>query len=176
MNFQMMKRKSLYRNYLISSERKWLYLIKFKDLNGLDVELSFKNDQFITEIGHVLIVLQHDGKWLLTKHPKRGIEFPGGKKEIGETIGEAAIRETIEETGVTISDIKQIAAYVVYDDPPFCKAVFTGAVQSIDDNYERYETEGAVWLTDEELSQCENLSFYMRDEGMAKIREWMIDD
>lgn len=151
-------------------------MIKFKDLNGLDVELSFMIDQFNIEINHVLVVLKHEGKWLLTDHPKRGIEFPGGKKEVEETIDEAAIRETFEETGVTISNVKQIAAYVVYDEPPFCKAVFTGTVQSIDSHHERHETEGAVWLTDQELNRCENLSFHMKDEGMAKIRERINDD
>ena len=125
------------------------------------------------DINHVLVVLQHEGKWLLTKHLKRGVEFPGGKKELGETIEEAAIRETLEETGVTLSNLEQIAAYVVYDEQPFCKAVFTGSVKSIDENHELHETAGAVWLTDDELNRCEHLSFHMKDEGMAKIQEWI---
>lgn len=148
-------------------------MIKYKDLNGLDVHLSFKKNQFNIEKNHVLIVLQHKGKWLLTKHPKRGVEFPGGKREPGETIEEAAIRETMEETGVTISNVREIATYVVYDRQPFCKAVYTGTVTSIDENHERHETEGALWLTDDELNRCDYLSFHMKDEGSKKIREWM---
>lgn len=149
-------------------------MITFKDLNGFDVHLSFEKGHFTLPSNHVLIVLQYEGKWLLTKHLLRGIEFPGGKKEAYETIEEAAMRETMEETGVTISDVHEIAAYVVYDAQPFCKTVFTGTVQSIELNYERHETEGALWLTDDELNQREDLSFHMKDEGMLKIREWMI--
>ena len=32
-----------------------------------------------------------------------------------------------------------------------------------------YETEGVLWLTEEELWQQPNLSFYMRDAGMKKM-------
>ena len=103
----------------------------------------------------------------------RGIEFPGGKAEEGETIEEAAIREVIEETGVTIAHLTQFAEYVVQSDEPFCKAVFTGKVVHIEDNPQLHETEGAVWMTNEELNACDNLSFYMKDEGMAAIREWV---
>ena len=65
---------------------------------------------------HVLVVLKHNGKWLLTRHSVRGVEFPGGKAEDGETIEEAVIRETIEETGVTITDLIKFAEYVVQSD------------------------------------------------------------
>lgn len=149
-------------------------MLKFKDLNGLDVHLSFDKNRFNIKKEHVLIVLKHKGKWLLTEHPSRGIEFPGGKKELNETIEEAAIRETIEETGVTIENSQEMAAYIVHDIPPFCKAVFTGTVASIDEHHEPHETIGAVWMTDEELNHCHNLSFHMKDEGMTKIREWII--
>ena len=78
----------------------------------------------------MLVVLKHKGKWLLTRHSIRGIEFPGGKAEEGETIEEAAIRETIEETGVTITNLVKFAEYVVQSNETFCKAVFTGKVDA----------------------------------------------
>ena len=61
----------------------------------------------LNEARHVLVVLKYKDKWLLTQHSNRGIEFPGGKAEEGETIEEAAIRETIEETGVTITNLSK---------------------------------------------------------------------
>ena len=86
----------------------------FNDLNGGRVELTFGENRFGMPARHVLVVLKHNGKWLLTRHSIRGIEFPGGKAEDGETIEEAAIRETIEETGVTITDPVKFAEYVVH--------------------------------------------------------------
>ena len=103
----------------------------------------------------------------------RGVEFPGGKAEQGETIEEAAIRETIEETGVTITDTIQFAEYVVRSTSTFCKAVFTGKVAEIDEHPALYETEGAIWMTSEELDQCEELSFLMKNTGMETLRKWV---
>lgn len=125
------------------------------------------------EARHVLVVLKHKDKWLLTRHSVRGIEFPGGKAEEGETIQDAAIRETIEETGVTITDLVKFAEYVVVSNVTFCKAVFTAQVVSIDENPQLHETEGALWMTDEELNECDELSFHMKDAGMTKIRKWV---
>ncbi|GEN83880.1 nucleoside triphosphatase YtkD [Sporosarcina luteola] len=125
------------------------------------------------EARHVLVVLKHKDKWLLTRHSVRGIEFPGGKAEEGETIQDAAIRETIEETGVTITDLVKFAEYVVVSNVTFCKAVFTAQVVSIDENPQLHETEGALWMTDEELNECDELSFHMKDAGMPKIRKWV---
>jgi len=125
------------------------------------------------EARHVLVVIKHEGKWLVTRHTIRGIEFPGGKAENGETIVDAAIRETIEETGVTVTDLVKFAEYVVVSNLTFCKAVFTGKVSRIEENPQLFETEGALWLTDEELANCDELSFHMKDAGMTEIRKWV---
>ncbi|WJY27826.1 MULTISPECIES: NUDIX domain-containing protein [Sporosarcina] len=147
-------------------------MLTFEDLKGSRVELIFGEQEL--EARHVLVVLKHDGKWLLTEHVIRGTEFPGGKAEPGETIEDAAVREVKEETGVTIGRPEKFAEYVVYTEPPFCKAVFTADVAAIDEDPELYETNGAVWMTDEELDSCVTLSFHMKDEGMHKLREWVI--
>lgn len=148
-------------------------MISYKDLNGLDVDLSFEENKFNIEARHVLVVLKHEGKWLLTEHRERGVEFPGGKVEEWETLEEAAIRETVEETGVTISKLEKFAEYVVHDADPFCKAVFTGSVVQINKSFTRRETAGVVWMTDTELNSFGNLSFHMKDAGMSAIRKWV---
>ncbi|MBB4826096.1 8-oxo-dGTP diphosphatase [Sporosarcina luteola] len=148
-------------------------MLTFNDLKGAKVELTFGENRQGMEARHVLVVLKHEGKWLVTRHESRGIEFPGGKAELGESIEEAAVRETIEETGVTVKGLIKFAEYVVETDPPFCKAVFTGIVESIEANPVLYETGGALWLTDAELDQCQELSFHMKDAGMKQIREWV---
>lgn len=148
-------------------------MLTFQDLKGAGVELTFGPNRFNIEARHVLVVIKYEGKWLLTKHSIRGIEFPGGKAEPGETIEEAAIRETMEETGVVIEEVVSFAEYVVQTEVPFCKAVLTGKVVQIHENPPLMETEGAVWLTDEELNNCPDLSFHMLDTGMEELRKWV---
>ncbi|WP_067727405.1 NUDIX hydrolase [Oceanobacillus damuensis] len=48
------------------------------------------------------IVLNDANEILLIKGPRRGWEMPGGQVEEGESIKNAAIRETKEETGIDI--------------------------------------------------------------------------
>jgi 8-oxo-dGTP diphosphatase len=147
----------------------------FNDVNGGRVELTFGDNHLGMEARHVLVVLKHSGKWLLTRHSIRGIEFPGGKAEEEESIERAAIRETMEETGVTITDLVKVAEYVVHSDSTFCKAVFTAKVTQIDERPLLHETEGAMWLTSEELDRCDSLSFHMKGTGMDIIRKRVED-
>ena len=56
------------------------------------------------------------GQWVLTRNRKRGLEFPGGKREQGETIEEAAVREVYEETGGIVCGLKFLGQYKVYDE------------------------------------------------------------
>lgn len=150
-------------------------MLIFTDAHGGRVELTFGPNRFGMPARHVLLLVQYEGKWLLTRHRTRGIEFPGGKAEVGETIEEAVIREAYEETGVTIINVKQYAEYIVESDETFCKAVFTGVVASIEENPELHETEGAVWLSTAELEACTTLSFHMKDAGMEALRRQVTD-
>ena len=52
------------------------------------------------------IVLNDKREILLIKGPLRGWEMPGGQVEEGESLKEAAIRETKEETGIDVEIIK----------------------------------------------------------------------
>jgi 8-oxo-dGTP diphosphatase len=52
------------------------------------------------------IVLNDNNEILLIKGPRRGWEMPGGQVEVGESLSDAAIRETKEESGVDIEIIK----------------------------------------------------------------------
>lgn len=151
-------------------------MFSFLDLNEIPVDLSFEEGTFSLRPRHVLIIVKYENKWLLTKHPIRGIEFPGGKVEEGETLIEAAIRETYEETNVKIKDIEWVAEYLVRDEPPFCKAVFRGKVNYIGEEATTFETDGPIWLTTEEFYQADNLSFHMKDEGMKAILGKVVED
>ena len=48
------------------------------------------------------VVMNERQEILLLKGPKRGWEMPGGQVEEGESLKEAAIRETMEETGIEV--------------------------------------------------------------------------
>lgn len=144
-------------------------MISFEDLNGFQVRLSFQQGSFSIESKHVLVLAKHNGKWLLTKHPKRGLEFPGGKLEKGETLVEATIRETKEETNVDLENLEWLAEYMVLDNIPFCKTVYIAKVGYINEERTSFETEGAIWLSSEELTRSEYLSFHMKDDGMKAI-------
>ena len=48
------------------------------------------------------IVLNEQREILLIKGPRRGWEMPGGQVEVGESLKDAAIRETKEESGIDI--------------------------------------------------------------------------
>ena len=146
-------------------------MINFQDLNGIQVELSFEKGLLQIKPMHVLVLAKYKGKWLLTKHPKRGIEFPGGKVEENETLETAAIREVLEETNVEIDNLEWFAEYMVHEKNPFCKAVFLANIGYIHEERANYETDGALWLTMDELSNCENLSFHMQDQGMQAMLE-----
>ncbi|WP_223700004.1 NUDIX hydrolase [Sutcliffiella deserti] len=52
------------------------------------------------------IVINEQKEILLIKGPRRGWEMPGGQVEEGESLKDAAIRETKEETGIDIEVIK----------------------------------------------------------------------
>ena len=131
--------------------------------------MSFEKGQYEIEPKHVLVVVKKGEQFLCSIHKERGVEFPGGKLETGETLHAAAIREVLEETNVKIKNMRELCHYIVRDEKPFCKVVFIAQLEEELDEGFNYETSGRVWLTEEQLTQHENLSFYMRDAGMNRI-------
>ena len=61
----------------------------------------------------VVAVIERNGKYLIQKRPSSGLlaglwEFPGGKREPGETLKEALSREVREELGVEIREARPL--------------------------------------------------------------------
>lgn len=71
------------------------------------------------------IVLNDQKEILLIKGPRRGWEPPGGRVEVGESIRDAAIRETKEESGI---DIEIINFCGIFQDVrnSVCSTLFVG--------------------------------------------------
>lgn len=61
-----------------------------------------------------VIIAKSNGKWVLCKHKQRDTwEFPGGHRELGESIDETACRELREESGAGEFTITPVCAYSV---------------------------------------------------------------
>ncbi|MBO8162288.1 MAG: NUDIX domain-containing protein [Brevibacillus sp.] len=100
----------------------------FEDHFGKPVSLTFDEEIYRRRPAqHVLIFPFYNGKLLFTVHTERGIELPGGKVEPGETSIAAAVRETYEETGCTLSAIEKIGQYVV--DGTLVKDIYVAKVE-----------------------------------------------
>ncbi|MBP2239509.1 ADP-ribose pyrophosphatase YjhB (NUDIX family) [Cytobacillus eiseniae] len=71
------------------------------------------------------IVLNNQGEILLIKGPRRGWEMPGGQVEEGESLKEAAIRETKEESGIEI-EVTKFCGIFQNIDRSICNTLFLG--------------------------------------------------
>lgn len=143
-------------------------MIQFYDKNEIKVTLAFKKDAFYLQPRHVLVLCRFKSAWLLTNHPLRGLEFPGGKLEAWETVEEAALREVYEETGAVAKIKAYIGEYLVEDQDQgaFVKAILFGDIVEVDHKQHYYETDGPVLISGdlEQLLHEEEFSFIMKDE------------
>ncbi|VDG96834.1 Putative 8-oxo-dGTP diphosphatase YtkD [Lysinibacillus sphaericus] len=73
------------------------------------------------------IVLNNKNELLLIKGPRRGWEMPGGQVEEGESLKDAAIRETKEESGIDIEIVKFCGIFQNVE-LSICNTLFLGRV------------------------------------------------
>lgn len=92
-------------------------------------------------------------KFLMIRH-HRGINegcvnFPGGKKEAGETMEDCVIRETYEETGLKIKNPKQVG-YIEFPTKDFYVYVFKSTEFSGSLNEKKDEVD-AFWIDEDKI-------------------------
>ncbi|SNT07121.1 8-oxo-dGTP diphosphatase [Bacillus sp. OK838] len=136
---------------------------RFFDTNGYKVE--FSENPVFGESWHVFVVSRYKGRWVLTKHRERGLEFPGGKREAGESIEETAIREVYEETGGLVGQLQFLGQYKVHDPvKPIVKSIFYANLREVKKKEDYLETDGPIFLEALPAVLGEEFSFIMKDE------------
>ncbi|WP_174614105.1 RNA deprotection pyrophosphohydrolase [Virgibacillus ihumii] len=138
----------------------------FKDYYHNKVKLSFDDHPFSKKPKHVWVICKYKGRWLLTRHKDRGLEFPGGKVEPGESALDAAIREVMEETGGTVRKIRYIAQYFVAGKAGHViKNVYYADIGELTERETYYETDGPFLLKSipDNVETNEMYSFIMKD-------------
>ena len=78
------------------------------------IEVNFHDRMADELLKFAVIIAKTEGKWVFCKHRERSTyEVPGGHREAGETILEAAKRELQEETGAVDFKIQPVCVYSV---------------------------------------------------------------
>ncbi|MUV39255.1 8-oxo-dGTP diphosphatase [Lentibacillus sp. JNUCC-1] len=146
----------------------------FRDYYKNLVTLSFEDHPFSEQPKHILVICEYNGEWLLTKHSDRGLEFPGGKVEPGETAKQAAVREVHEETGGIVNAIQYIGQYVVEGKAETVfKNVYYATITRLETQSTYFETEGPVLRKElpKDMKVDQNFSFIMKDEIVPRSIE-----
>ncbi len=135
------------------------------------MQLSFLDHPFSKHPKHVLIICLFDDAWLLTKHKNRGLEFPGGNVEDGETAEEAAYREVMEETGGLVEQLTYVGQYKVSGKKrTIIKNVYVARIEKLLDQDTYYETDGPQIIRQlpKNLMSNKQYSFIMKDNIVPK--------
>jgi 8-oxo-dGTP diphosphatase len=149
-------------------------MITFTDYYNNKVELSFNQYPFSKYPKHVWVICRYNNRWLLTEHKRRGLEFPGGKVEKGESAEAAAIREVREETGGTVGQLQYVGQYRVEGKAgTIVKNIYFATIDKLIPQTTYFETNGPVLLDKlpEKIKQKQSYSFIMKDHVLPSSME-----
>jgi 8-oxo-dGTP diphosphatase len=151
----------------------------FEDFYKNTVELSFTDHPYSPMPKHVWIICRFKGKWLLTEHPRRGIEFPGGKVEDGETADVAAIREVYEETGATVDELIYLGQYRVNGKGgTIIKNIYFATIEKLKIKAHYFETNGPLLMMNlpATIKDDKKYSFMMKDQVLERSLQYILQN
>ena len=127
------------------------------------------SQNFDTEITNMIMIEDKDGRVLVQKRIKywKGIAFPGGHIEKGESITDSVIREAKEETGLTVKN-PRLCGIIHWDNRKKREKymVFAYKATEFEGELIKATEEGSVfWVTKEELEGlelCDNFDKYLK--------------
>ncbi len=145
--------------------------LTFEDYYENEVVLTFDDHPFSSDPKHVWVICRFLDQWLLTRHPRRGWEFPGGKVEDGETPEEAATREVEEETGAHVDSLRYVGQYkVLGKSGTIIKNVYYAVIDQIKVRHHYHETKGPVFINElpKTIKESNLYSFMMKDDVLTQ--------
>lgn len=119
------------------------------------MKIKFYNKIDDEKLKFAVIVSRYKNQWVFCKHKERNtLEIPGGHREVGESILDAAKRELQEETSALVYSIEPISIYSVIgtnrvndtDEETFGMLYFAD-IQSFDDEL-HHEIEEIYFIDD----------------------------
>ncbi|QZT32614.1 NUDIX domain-containing protein [Caldalkalibacillus thermarum TA2.A1] len=110
--------------------------VSFRGAYHHRVELKLFPKEF-HEAGHVVALALYQNQLVFTRHKRRGIEWPGGKVEKGESPLEAMVRELKEETGGVARSVWLVGQYTVFPagETPFVKNIYVAVISHLVQHY-----------------------------------------
>lgn len=123
--------------------------------------------------GHVVLLAVCGNRLLFAKHKRRGLEWPGGKVEPGETPISGAARELLEETGGVAESMWLVGQYIVHEAAGgrFVKNVYAALVRAEPGMPTGDDTDGAELVPlDVTPSRARGFSPLVCDAVFAKVR------
>ncbi|WP_100373842.1 RNA deprotection pyrophosphohydrolase [Bacillus sp. FJAT-45037] len=151
----------------------------FYDHEGCLVRLVMDRTSFSTNPRHVWVICRYENGWLLTKHRKRGLEFPGGKVEGNEQPEDAAVREVMEETGGVVASVTFIGQYEVHSKNELIhKNIYFAQVKSLIEKENYMETDGPIILNTlpSNIKDDHRFSFIMKDDVLTSCMEYLANE